>query len=269
MEEQLFVEDETPGLHELRLTILLRDGAKQKGRMDAALTSGHLTPRLCDALELLLMNRKFAALEEVRGSVRELAERMDELERATTDLQVRVGELQQGNDDKFGSVTTKQAREFEELSRRLDSIEASEGAGTAPTQSGTGKTWPRRSQPRRLFRRTNPSVDTIEPQAGDDAAYGVAWPVVQEWRDLRLSHPYEGGGVDWLKNKILLRQLEIDLIAEHGSTLPPDSDPWDSLERKTQVRCQNQTLNRLRKELLRARIRRLLRRLVFANLWRE
>ncbi len=77
MEEQLFVEDETPGLHELRLTILLRDVVKQKGRMEtakvlgvnyktlaAALASGKLTPRLCDALERLLMVRKFAALEE-------------------------------------------------------------------------------------------------------------------------------------------------------------------------------------------------------------
>ena len=97
MEGQLFVVDETPGLdslHELRLTALLRDVVKRKGRMEAAetlrvnyktltaaLASGQLTPRLCDALERLLMVRKFAALEEVRGSVRELVERVDELER--------------------------------------------------------------------------------------------------------------------------------------------------------------------------------------------
>ena len=31
----------------------------------AALVSGQLTPRLCDALERLLMVREFAALEEI------------------------------------------------------------------------------------------------------------------------------------------------------------------------------------------------------------
>ncbi len=39
MEEQLFVEEETQGLeslHQPRLTVLLRDAVKQKGRMEAA-----------------------------------------------------------------------------------------------------------------------------------------------------------------------------------------------------------------------------------------
>ena len=111
MEEQLFVEDETPGLeglHELRLAILIRDVVEQKGRMDeakvlgvdyktlaAALESGHLTPRLCDALERLLMIRELAVPEEVRGSVRDLAGRVNEVERLELDLQSVVKELRQ------------------------------------------------------------------------------------------------------------------------------------------------------------------------------
>ena len=94
IEEQLFVGDETAGLeglHELRLTVLLRNVVKQKGRMEvtrtlrvnyktltAALHSGKLTPMLCGALERLLMIWELAALEEVRGSVKELVERVDE-----------------------------------------------------------------------------------------------------------------------------------------------------------------------------------------------
>ena len=66
-----------------------------------------------------------------------------------------------------------------------------------------------------------------------------------------------------------LRHLEAVLIDRHGLTLSPDTNPWDSLGRKTLVRWRNQTLKRLRKELLGARIRRLLRCLLTVNLWRK
>ena len=91
---------------------------------------------------------------------------------------------------------------------------------------------------------------------------------MKEWRELRLSHPYEGSGVDWLERVMRLRHLEVVLIDRHGLTLPPDTNPWDSLGRKTQERWRNQPLKRLRKELLGARIRRLLRRRFTVNLWR-
>ena len=98
MKVQQFAGNRAPGLeslHQLRLTVLLRDVVKQKGRMEAAqmlgvnyktlaatLSSGQLSPKLCDALERQLIVRKFAALEAVRESVRALMERVDELERA-------------------------------------------------------------------------------------------------------------------------------------------------------------------------------------------
>ena len=82
MKDELLAGDRTPGLeslHHLRLTALLRDVVKRKGRMEAsevlrvnyktlaaAIDSGKLTPRLCDALERLLLIRELAALEEVQ-----------------------------------------------------------------------------------------------------------------------------------------------------------------------------------------------------------
>ena len=103
MNRQLLTGGETPGLeslHELRLTVLLRDVVKQKGRMEAARTlrinyktlaaalqSGKLTPRLCDALERLLMIRELAALDEVRESVNGLSKQVKEVERLELDLQ--------------------------------------------------------------------------------------------------------------------------------------------------------------------------------------
>ncbi len=285
MKVQQFAGDRTPGLeslHQLRLTVLLRDVVKQKGRMEAAqmlgvnyktlataLASGQLTPRLCDALERQLMVRKFAALEEVRESVRWLMERVDELERVAEDLKVSVGELQQGIDDGFSHVTKEQAQEFGLLARRLDRIETSQRAGTAPTPPGTDRTLPRKSQPRQVYRRTRPSVVIMEAQEGDEAVYGTAWSSVQEWRDLRLSHPYEGSGISWLESEIRLRKLEVLLIGEHELTLPPDIDPWDSLDRKTQVDWRHQTLARLHREIFWARVRRWVRRVLTMGIWRR
>ena len=39
---------------------------------------------------------------------------------------------------------------------------------------------------------------------------------MKEWRELRLSHPYEGSGVDWLERVMRLRHLEVVLIDRHG-----------------------------------------------------
>ena len=126
MNEQLLAGGETPGLaslHELRLTVLLRDVVKQKGRMEAAkvlrvnykalaaaLQSGNLTPRLCDALERLLMIRELAALEEVNESVRglsqqvkEVVDRVNKLGRVAANLKGGVGEMRQEVDDEFSS----------------------------------------------------------------------------------------------------------------------------------------------------------------------
>ena len=125
---------------EVKLETLLHDLIRQHGTVEtakalgvnyktltAAPASSHLTPRLYDALERLLMIRKFAALEEVIESVRGLAKQVvewvEELERVAAD-----------------------------------------------------RTWPLRPQPRQEFRRTDPSVVTMAPQAGESEVYGPALP---------------------------------------------------------------------------------------------
>ena len=110
---------------------------------------------------------------------------------------------------------------------------------------------------------------TLEQQASDQAVFGDAWPSVKEWSELRANHPFKGNGVDWLEEEIQLRELEIVLIGEHELTLPPETYPWDSLGRKTQVEWSSRTLARLGKERFRVGIKRRLRRLFTLNRWRE
>ena len=235
----------------------------------AALHSGKLTPRLCDALERLLMIRELAALEEVRESVRGLAKQVKEVERLELDLQGVVNELRQEIGDEIGSVTKKQALEFERLSTRLSRLEVPRDPRPAPTLKGTDRTWPRGSQRSESFRDTDSTLVTIEQQAGDEAVFGDAWPSVREWRRLRASHPFKGSSVDWLEREIKLRELEIVLIEEHELTLPPETYPWDSLGRKTQVEWRVRTLVRLSKERFRAGIRRWILRKLTLNRWRK
>lgn len=172
-------------------------------------------------------------------------------------------------------------QQLKELEGRISLVEGNHGSVGAEKPSGDmversqGEraqevTADRKSQPtgspaRRMFRTTSPSVITMEPQPGDEEVFGEAWTLVDEWRGLRESHPFKGKGLEWLADEERLRELEIDLIGEHGLTVPPDTDPWDSLSRRTQVRWRTRTVERVHKERVLAQIRRILT----FNLWRN
>ena len=82
-------------------------------------------------------------------------------------------------------------------------------------------------------------------------------------------HPTEGKGVSWLTDEERLRELEIALVGEHGLTMPPDTDPWDSLSRRTQVRWRTQTLERVHRERVLAEWRWRIRRILTLGMWRQ
>ena len=200
MNEQYLPGGETPGLeslHELRLSALLRNLVKLKGRMEAArtlrvnhkavataLNSGRLTPRLCDAPDRLLLIRELTALEEVRESVNGLARQVKEVERLELDLQGVVKELRQEIGEEIGSVSKKQALEFEGLSTRLSRLEVPSGTRSAPVLRGTDMTWPWGTQSREVFRETDPSLVTMGKQAGDGEVSGDGGPLEREWRGM-------------------------------------------------------------------------------------
>ena len=274
MEEKLLEGHATPNLeslHQVRLTALMHDLMKE-GKLEAAqllgvnyktlaaaLDSGILTPRLSDALEKVLLSREIEAFEKVRERVEKLEGRMETVEKQTRSIPAEVEE----------TVGRELERRMKEWSAGVVDEDASpQGEGT-PDAAVTTSRQSRSSSPHQLFRSTSPSVITMEPQPGDEEVFGDAWPLVDEWRRLRESHPTEGGGVSWLVDEERLRELEIALIGEHELTMPPDTDAWDSLSRRTQVRWRTQTLARVRGERVRAQIRRWLRRVLTLWLWRN
>ena len=274
MEEKLVDGDTTPNLESLqkvRLTALLHDLMKE-GKLEAAqllgvnyktlaaaVDSGVLTPRLSDALEKVLLSREIEAFEKVRERVEELEGRLDAVEKQTRGIP--------------GEVEEAVGREVER--RMTEWTEAAVGAVESPQEAETPdaavdrKRQPSGSPARHLFRTTRPSVITMEPQPGDEEVFGDVWPQVEEWRRLRESHPTEGRGLSWLADEERLRELEIALVGEHELTMPPATDPWDSLSRRTQVRWRTQTLERVRRERVLAQVRRWIRRILTLGLWRN
>ena len=283
MEEKLLDGDATPNLeslHRVRLTALLNDLMKQ-GKLEAAqllginhktltaaLDSGTLTPRVSDALEKVLLSRQIEAFDKV-------AERVDELEGRLEAMEGRTGNI-------GGEVEEAVQREVKRrVAERTETPggpgrTTSRSGGVEPRAEGYGTDAPvheERQQPRRKhfeeYRRPHPSVITMEPQPGDGEVFGEAWPLVEEWRRLRTSHPTEGGGVAWLTNEKRLREMEIALVGEHEMAMPPGRYRWDSFERRSQVRWRTETLERVRRELFWARVRRRIRRILTFNLWRS
>ena len=270
-------------VHEVKLEALLHDLVKKEGKVKAARTlgvnyktlarsidSGRLSVHLREALMTRLLEQGEAdagepdeagtperPFEELVEELRETVEAMGE------ELGQRIGEWE----GRLAQVETGLGGRV--AADRPDGQDARVQGEGAPNAAEGSRRQPRGSPPRQLFRRTSPSVITMEPQPGDEEVFGDAWPLVDEWRALRESHPAQGRGLSWLVEEERLRELEVALIGEHELTMPPDTDPWDSLSRRTQVHWRTQTLERVRGERVRAQWRRWIRRILTLGLWRS
>ena len=265
-------------VHDVKLEALLHDLLKKEGRLRAARTlgvnyktiarsidSGRLSVHLREALMTRLLEQGGLATDESedgRPPERTVEEFLEEVEGARNELLQRLQELE-------GRLV-----HMEKDSSRLAASPSDDVAGRSqgkgvPAAPANGKGQPSGSQARSMFRTTSPSVITMEPQPGDEKVFGDAWPLVDEWRRLRESHLFQGKGLAWLEDEERLRELEIELVGEHGLTMPPDTNPWDSLSRRTQVRWRTQTLERVHRERVLAQSRRRIRQILTLGVWRN
>ena len=252
-------------VQQLRLLVLLDEMVGDKGIMQAAqdlnvdhrtlaasLESGTLSRRMRGALEKAL-------LEGGGSPAREQRERNDELEGRVAKLEGQVDamgkEMNQGLAAVQGEV--KELREAQERSmRRLDRLERGgdnwNGDGGESSESGNASAEPaapvnlgRRSPSRQ--RREFPELVTVDPAEDDEAVFGGAWGLIQEWRELKDAHPSRGKGLAWLRVEERLLSVELDLLEEHGLTLPPETYPLKGLDRSSQVNWRRKALDDTRK----------------------
>ncbi|MYA01815.1 MAG: hypothetical protein F4Y35_08520 [Chloroflexi bacterium] len=195
------------------------------------------------ALEMTGLTSRFDGLERgTRESLDRLRQEMAELVAENVALKRRVDELEQHSSGGVGQRTT-------------------EGRGDSPDPMRTTRT---------ALDRRYPQLVTEEAEPGEHAVYGTAMPLITEWRERRGAYlAHLDSADDWskLRSELRMTELEIELIDAHVLTLPPSDYPWDGIRRHSELRLRRRTLERLRRERRRARVKRWLLRLVTLG-WR-
>ncbi|MDE2988892.1 MAG: hypothetical protein OXT70_12695 [Chloroflexota bacterium] len=225
----------------------------------------HVTPQLQKELERHAQEGMGdgPSPKEVALELASLASRFDGLEQATRDaldgLRREMAEL---------------VAENEALRNRVDELEQHSGGGVgqSTTEGEEGSPDPMRTTrtTQDALDRRYPQLVTAEAEAGEHAVYGMAMPLITEWRERRRAYLLHLDSADaWSKltSELGMTELEIELIDAHVLTLPPADVPWDGIRRHSELRLRRRTLERLRREHRRARGKRWLLRVVTLG-WR-
>ena len=259
-------------LHHLRLMSLLDEMVQDKGVMRAArelevnyrtlanaLESGRLSRRMRGALENALLEGGGSPAREQRQRNDELEGRVEQLEEQVKVVAEDSGQgvaAAQAVQGEVQALRNDHARDLQRVDSRLAQVEGGEGGGGGSDGSAPSapprKPATTRSMPRRDF----PDLATLDPAADDEDVFGDAWPLIQEWRELRNTHPNKGKGLEWLRDEERLMSVELALLDDHGLTLPPQTYPLKGLDRGDQTRWRRTALEdarRARKRLERFR----------------
>ena len=274
-------------LQHLRLMVLLEELVRDKGIMRAAqelnvdhrtltagLESGRLSWRLRGALEKALLEGGGSPGREQRQRNDELAKRVEKVEGRVEDL---GRETNQGLAAVQGEVKAMRD-EHNRGMRRLARLEAG-GDGQAEDVAGGGEYGEatagpraqvnagRRTSPR--LRREFPELVTVDPADDDGEVFGDAWPLIQEWRELKKTHPNRGQGLAWLRVEGRLLSVELGLLEDHGLTLPPETYPLKGLDRSGQTSWRRKALDDARRARARREMLLRVRRALTLGLWRK
>ena len=161
----------------------------------------------------------------------------------------RLARLEGGGDDQDGDVEGGG-----------ESGDATAGP-PAPVNAG------RRSTPR--LRREFPELVTVDQADDDGDVFGAAWPLVQEWRGLKETHPNRGKGLDWLRTEERLLAVELGLLEDYGLTLPPETYPLKGLDRSGQTSWRRKALDDTRRARARREMLLRVRPALTLGLWRK
>ena len=261
--------------YELRLMSLLQDLVKEKGRRGAAralgvdhrtvaasMEEGRLSKRVRGALEFALLTGADPEAARQRERVKALEERMVSLEERA---EAGHAELRRVVEDGIAGLREDYSQAMRLIEKRLAALESSqEGPGTSKeTAKVTEK--PIAKPAWRQYR----DLVTLEPEPREGQIYGDATPLIVEWRQVMT----EFRGAKTKLRKVVaeerLLELEIEMIDKHGLTLPHRTYPWNSSERRNEVRRKQQVLEEVRVDRARAQLRLWLRRVFTLGLWRN
>lgn len=245
-------------LHELVRERDLKGAAEELGvdarTLATSIRRGRLSEHTRVALDRRLLADSVAAVERLAERVAASEASPDVLEQANKAIDGAVALLRR---EHAGAVRG--------LGRRLARVEAALQGGSGTAAPGVEGDWQRRP----TYRRAHPRVVTAEPEFGEEDVYGEAAPAVIEWRRARDAWTAARDGLARAVAEERMRELEVELIGEHGLTLPPNVDPWDGLTMQNRLWGRQMELQRVRRERGRAHRRRWVRRVLTLGLWWE
>ena len=260
--------------HQARLMALLYDLIESEGPMKAAQVlgvnyktvarskeSGRLSLYLKDALTRLALTRENldahpsepgasileARLEEVvQGLRQEFEDARAALEK---DVNVRIEE---------------HGRQLQDVLARLAQLDGHQ-AGERPEASMSE--CDARPLPGQSHRRLHIDLVTLEPEPGEEEAYGEATPLIVAWRQVRADFAHAGNRLARVKAEEKMRDLETAMLRDFRLTLPPAPQPWDDATRRDELTIREESLKRARRERIELQWRRRMRRVLTLGLW--
>lgn len=246
-------------LHHLRLMSLLDELVRDKGPRRAAadldvdhrtltssLKSGRLSRRMRVALNQALLSGAGSPARDQRQRNDDLAGRLEVVEGRVDEMGKEMDEGLPAVQGEVQALRNEHARDLQRVDSRLAQVE---GGGGGSGSGGSAPSAPPRkpATTRSLPKRDFPELATLEPAADDEDVFGDAWPLIQEWRELRKTHPDRGKGLKWLRQEERLMSVELALLDDHGLTLPPQSYPLKGLDRGDQTRWRRTALEDARR----------------------
>ena len=274
-------------LHHLRLMALLDELVRDKGARKAAadldvdhrtlaasLESGRLTRRMRVALDRALLAGGGSPAREQQERNDELAERLARVEERVEVVGQDPGQGLAAVQDEVKALRNEHGQALQRVESRLAKVEGSGGDAGEEGESGDGGTPNRESsggtQPKRRtkLRREFPELATLEPAEDDQDVFGGAWALIREWRELKETHPNRGKGLEWLREKERLLEMELALLEEHGLTLPPETYPLRGLDRGAQVNWRHKALEDTQRARQKREVLLWLRRVLTLGMWR-
>ena len=246
-------------MHHLRLMSLLQEQERKHGRrraaevlgvdrrtLDTALDQGVLNRRIRGALEKALQSGVGSAAAQQRDRNDVLEDRLGDLEELVEEQGREMRAGRRATEDEIRKLREDQAQGLRRLERAVSGLNPegdSDGETQAPASASQANV---KQSP---LRREYPELVTLEPADDDEEVYGDAWELVQEWRELKDTHPNEGKGLDWLLTEERFLAVELALLEEHGLTLPPARFPLRGFDRSGQTGWRRKALDDTRRKI--------------------
>ena len=251
-------------MHHLRLMSLLQEQERKHGRrraaeilgvdrrtLDTALDQGMLTRRIRGALEKALQSGVGSAAVQQRDRNDRLEDRLGDLEELVEEQgrEMRVG--RRAAEDEIRKLREEQSQGLRRIERAVAGLKAAgDSEGEAQASTAAPQASVNRSPPKREY----PELVTLDPADDDQEVFGDAWKLVQEWRKFKDTHPNEGRCLDWLLAEERFLAVELELLEDHGLTLPPARFPLRGFDRSGQVNWRRKAMEATRRKVRRRKL---------------